>query len=816
MPGAADAPAAYVQYACLAPSSLPSTISSGADWCVAMWIKPAALTEDRSILQLSAASSPSRSSLHITTDNAGRDVRVELFDSSGTTVASRSTQSSAGDSRPISTDFASWTLAIVWHDWVSASHAAVGVIAVSSTGQLYDGGSTVYNPSVAQIAAFDRVRIGRPTFAGAFDQGMTGEYGPLVVRSHVASAADATALWSSRSAGGLLNRSGGNWNSIAGARWGIFNVYASHLFDQDLGAPEQGLPQEFSSNHMLTPSNCVILDTARTDASWLDVHSTRTTVSGAWRICGVDAFFPLGTPSFTGTTGRSVRGTSETFRRLAGGSVTDVRRLLVLSNSRGVRYSTDIRSDVGAWPQHWGGGLTLAALDLVSGCTAVKPTVNADNAELGMDYARVTRATSGAGNTVSSRALRRFGYGSQLAGSSLGSGRWTGGPGAGVVINASGFYQTLTRQVPGSRYLFDRARRYRAMVLAYPGSSDAKVELRSSAFSQSDPGAIVRSTGEWVSLDTTRLVGTVVSTASASRFITIAGAGHNIEPGDAISIGSSLTTLDASVIESIEEIAGNTRLTLEHWLDPTLAPAPGAQVRIGPWQLLWIDASCLGDEPWSTEPWQGFRLVARESGAPLCLLSEEWQAAGAGFVIGSSGWSGHGYSDHLANAFMTVRPSDGKSPFTEFLRLMDPDCVALVPAQQSSLPSVMGTMTTFVRDNIGPATEVVWIADHTHGRSTTVNSPNSLSNQNFGAWYAWMESNAAASGVPYLARGMVALGNFEDQLARGWRSNSVSHDTSEGCLVWARAVLDDARRSIIPVSTKSATRTPDAIPIEAK
>lgn len=816
MPGAADAPSAYVQYTCLAPSALPATISSGSDWCIAMWIKPAALTENRSVFQLSASGAPTRSALHITTDNAGRDVRVALFDSAGSEIASRSTAAASGETRPISTDFPSWTLAIVWHDSVTASHANLGVVAVNSVGQLFDAGSTTYSPSIAQLAAFDRVRVGRPTTSGAIDQGMTGEYGPLVVRNHAASASDAATLWSTRSAGGLLNRSGGNWNSVAGARWGIFNVYASHLFDQDSGAPEQGLPLEFSTEHLLSPSNCVILDTARPEAGWLDIHTARTVVSGSWRIGGVDAFFPLGTPSFAGVTGRSVRGPAETFRQLASGSVSDVRRLLVLSNSRGVRYSTDIRSDVGAWSQHWGGGLALAALDLVSGSTAVKPTVNADNAEVGLDYARITRATSGAGNTVSTRALRRFGYGSQLAGSSLGSGRWTGGPGAGVLINQSGTYQTLTHEVPGSRYLFDRPRRYRALVLAYPGSADARIDMRSSEVSQSDPNATLRSEGSWTQLDTTRLSGVVVSTSSAARTITIAGTGLDIEPGDAISVGASLTTVDASVIASIEEVGSNTRLTLEHWLDPTLTPAPGAQVRIGSWQLLWIDTECSGDEPWSTEPWQGFRLCAGETGAPLCLLSEEWQASGPGFVIGSSGWSGHGYSDHLANAFMTTRPSDGKSPFVEFLRLMDPDCVALVPAQQSSLPSVMGTMTSFVREHIDPATEVVWIADHTHGRSTTVASPNSLSNQNFGAWYAWMEANAKANGVPYLARGMTALGNFEDQLARGWRSNSVSHDTSEGCLVWARAVLEDARRSIIPAATSTSSKIPDVTPIEAK
>lgn len=810
MPVTADSPAAYVQYDAGAGSSLQTTVTSGTDWSVAMWIKPDAIAANRSIFQLSAAATPTRSAVHITTTNGGSDLQVELFDGSGVSIASRTTSTVGGSSRPISTDFPSWTLAIVWHDSVSTTQAMCGVIAVNSVGQVFDAGSVTYNPSVSSIAAHNRARIGKPTLMAGTTNAMTGTYGPLVVRAHTTVASDAVALWSTRSIGGLLNHTGGVWNNTTGVRWAIFNTHSSHPSNKDTGATSAGLPSEFSTQSNLTASNCLITDTGRPDATWFDVHTGRTTISGSWTIRAVEPFFPLGTPAFDGVTGQSVKGRADTLYGMATGVMNKPSRLLVLSNSRGVRYAPDIRHDHGSWPQHWGGGLALAAYPVVSGTFSGKPTVGTSNSEFGVDHGTVARATAASQNLLQDRALRRFGYGSQLAAAP--------GPGSGILVGASGYYQTLTKQMDGSRYLFSSPRRYRATLLAYPGSTNARMELRTSAVSRNDAGASLRSEGAWTDLDTTRLTTTVLSAAPSESQLTITGTGHDIRIGDAISIGSTTANVDVSIIQSISEEAGVTTLTLEHWFGEALTVTTGTTLRIGGWNMVWLDVACTGTEPWTTDAWQGHRVAAGAATAlPLCLLAEEWYAEVPGVVIGSSGWSGNGFTDHLEGAFTTTRPSDGLSPYDAFLQKLDPNCVLLVPAQQNTGPWEMGTMTTLLRSCLGEDTEIAWAADYVHGRGGGPSTTGALRNQNYAIWFAWMQDNAAVYNVPYLAKPMYAIGNAEDQLARGWRSNSVAHGTSEANRLWAKALLTDARKTLNPVQvTKSLSGQPVEAPEEPK
>lgn len=797
MPVAADSPAAYVQYDAGAGSSLQTTVTSGTDWSVAMWIKPDAGAVDRSVFQLSAAATPARSAVHITTTNGGSDVQVELFDASGVPIASRATSTVGGSSRPISTAFSSWTLAIVWHDSISATQSTCGVIAVNSLGQVFDAGSESYNPSVTSIAAHNRVRIGKPTLMAGTIDAMTGTYGPLVVRSHTSTIADAAAIWSSRSIGGLLNYNGGAWNNTAGVSWAIFCAHSSHPTNKDSGATSAGLPIEFSTQSNLTPSNCLITDTARTNASWFDVHTARTSVSGSWTVRGVESFFPVGKPTFEFVTGESVRGRADTLYGMAIGVLNEPSRLLVLSNSRGVRYAPDIRHDYGSWPQHWGGGLAHAAYPLITGNFGGKPTVGTSNSEFGTDHGTLARATANSQTILQERALRRFGYGSQLAAAT--------GPGNGVFVGSGGFYQTLTKQMPGSRYLFSSPRRYRVTLLAYPGSTNAALELRSSAVSRNDTNAAVRSAGDWTDLDTTRLSATVLTALPTSQVITIVGTGHDIRVGDAISVGSTAATLDVSIIQAVAESDGVTTLLLEHWFDEALGALAGATVKIGEWNMVQLDVACNGEEPWSADTWQGHRLLAGTTTTlPVCLLAEEWYAEVSGVVVGSSGWSGNGFTDHLEGAFTTTRQSDGLCPYDAFLQKLDPDAVMLVPAQQNTEPWEIGTMTLRLRAALGDDLEIAWAADYVHAKGGGPSTLLALKNQNYASWYAWMQDNAASYGVPYLAKPMYALGNAEDQLARGWRSNSVAHGTSEANRLWAKSLLTDARRTLMPAQiTKS-------------
>ncbi len=802
MPVAADSPAAYVQYDAGAGSSLQTTVTSGTDWSVAMWIKPDASAVDRSVFQLSAAATPAQSAVHITTANGGSDIQVDLYNSSGSLIASRSTSTVGGDTRPVSTGFPSWTLAIVWHDSVSTTQAMCGVIAVNSIGQVFDAGSVTYNPTVSSIAAHNRARIGKPTLSSGVSTGMTGTYGPLVVRSHKSTAADASGIWTARSIGGLLNYNGGAWNNTNGVRWAIFNAHASHPINKDTGAATAGLPTEFSTQSELIPSNCLITDTDRPSASWFDVHKSRTSVSGTWTIKGVEDFFPLGTPVFDGVTGQSVRGRADILYGMAIGVMNKPSRLLVISNSRGVRNTPDIRHDHGSWAQHWGAGLAHAAYPLVSGNFAAKPAVGTANSEFGMDYGTIARASANAQIITQDRALRRFGYGSLIAAAT--------GPGNGVLVGPSGFYQTLTKQMSGSRYLFSSPRRYGVTLLAYPGCTNARLELRSSNLTQNDPLASVRSAGDWSGLDTTRLTSNILTAVPTTLEITIPGTGHDIRPGDAITIGSTAADVDVTIIQSISEGAGVTTLTFEHWFDATVPVLPGAGIRIGEWNLIQLDAVCAGNEPWSGELWQGHRLVAgAESSLPLCILAEEWYAEVAGVVIGSTGWSGNGFTEHLEEGFSTTRTSDGLSPFDAFLLTLDPDSVILVPAQQNTDPWEIGTMTLRLKTVLGGELEMAWVADYVHAKGGGPSVLLALKNQNYANWYSWMQDNAAAYQVPYLAKPMYALGNAEDQLARGWRSNSVAHGTSEANRLWAKALLTDARRTLMPAQiTKSRSGQP--------
>jgi hypothetical protein len=797
MPVTCDTHAAYVQYELGTGSRLPTFVTADKDWSVALWIRPAPTLIDGSIFQLTHAASPERSALHITTNNGGRDVQARVYDGAGTLITSTTTMDVPDNQRPISTSFESWTLVIVSFDNITGLQSELSIRAINAAGRAYAPPAGVFNPMDSPLAPFNRVRIGRASLAGS--NGVAGAFGPVVVRAHATSPADATRLWGTKQISAPVAYEGGTWNGDPGAVWGTFHAMCSHPSDRDGAVGTPGLPAEFSDASTLTPSNTCVFDRGMAGATWLDAHSARTTIVGNWAISLPDPFFHLARPMFPGIPpSKSVADRAPVLAALARGVDIGLKRVLVTGNSRATRFLSDTRADVGPWPQNWSSGLALARLDHVCGTFNVYPTANPGSVEFGADLLDAPRASFRANTIVTDRALRRFSYGSQRNGDTLPNGDMLGGPGGGVLVRPDGYYQSLTRQVPGSRYLWSKDRVYSALMLAYPGSCGAQIFLRSSNTSLADADAETRASGDRASLDTTRINATIVASDQMQRTITLAGVGLGIQVGDAISTFNSTTTWDVSIIASVAENATHTTVTLEHWFDPAIMTNPGRTVRIGAWEYRWLRVVAQAGHEWSDDLYQGLRVEA-ESGVgtgPACLLTEEWYALTDGYLFGSGGWSAHGYDDQLQSAFTTIRSSDGLSPFHAFIRAIEPHSVLMTPAQQSDVAQSLGPMTEAIRAALGQDAEIVWVADNAHGRSTALALDYGWLDQDYASWYEWMADNAKEYRVPFLAGGISSQGSFAEQYARGWRSDSCAHATSEGNRVWAMAVLHDARLTL--------------------
>ena len=796
MPVTCDSPAAYVQYDLGAGSKLPLFVTDDKDWSVALWLKPNPSGLDSSIFQLSHSTSPSRSAVHLRTVNGGQDLVAEVFNPAGSLLASSTTLDTPGSIRPFSITDPGWTLVVLSFDNITGLNSELSVRAVTSTGSLISSAPAAFNPFSTTIAPFNRVRVGRSTLPAS--TGVAGTYGPVVIRAHNTTALDIARMWTSRGISAPVAYEGGTWNGDPGAVWGIFHAFCSHPWDRDGGPGAPGLPAEFSPDSTLNPANTCIFDRGMASATWLDSHSLRTTVGGQWSISLPDAFFPIADPAYSGTpTVRTLPGRAPVLAALARKVDLGRKRILVTGNSRATRFVADTRTDVGPWPQNWASGLALASLAQTCGTFAVHPVATPGGVEFGADWLTAARASFRANTLATDRALRRFSYGSQRNGDTLPNGDMLGGPGGGVLIRPGGYYQTLTRQVPGSRYLWSSPREYGVLLLAFPGSATAQISLRSSQTSLADADATERIRGQRVTLDTTRLTAQIVTSNSLTRTLTIAGVGHAISPGDAISTFDSTTTWDVTIVESVSESGANTVLSLEHWFDPAISTNAGRSVRIGAWDMRWLRIAAPADESGTDDPFQGHRIEADDAGpGPLCVLTEEWFAQTDGYLFGSGGWSAHGFDHQLQNAFTTARSHDGASPFQTFIREIAPDSVVLTPAQQSEVDVSLGVITEALRAALGQNSEIIWASDNSHGRSTALSFAYGWLDQDYSSWHLWMHANARAYGVPYIAAGIWSQGAFHEQFPRGLRSDSCSHATSEGNLIWARAFLADVRRNI--------------------
>ncbi len=804
---------AFIQWAAPGGAALSSTLTSLTTWSISFWIEPQAGAVNRSIFHGGNSGDTTNLGLYINTTGSGAEFRVQLHNAAGTNFATSSTATTGGATRPINTSAPwSWNLVTIRHKNNSANSSDIQVIATGQNGTTYLGANTNYDPAANSLPTINFARLGKASPTGPIS--LQGEYGGLVVRNHDTTQAEHEALYALASPGRLLNYSSGvNWNNTTGLQWGIANTMASHPTAQDAGTATAGLPNDWSTQSTAAASNIFIFDRAATTPSFFDVYPTATTLSGTWTYGPVDTTrFPFNTP--TVNNGVSVSASSPHFLDFANAVLPSrVKRILSLGNSRSMRFSADKRLSTdlsggndafGAWPQFWGGGLILERLALIGGTFGIAPNLGSNNAAFGLSYDSAARASSSCTGVNNNRALRRFGYGSNSVGSTISGSEKTGGPGESAQIStAGGYYQTLTNEVTGSLYTFDRPRSYQVTCLAYPSSSPATLSLRSSNTSRSDASATSRASNSEVVLDTQRGSATIISETGLS-VIKIPSVGAN-DPivGDAftVKVGSSY---DVSVVESLEYVDSGTNInvTLEHAV-ANIGTLAGTTAYWGPWGFVTMAISAAGDEAWVVDAYHGYRLTAGTGTSPVVILAEAWGTTDPSYWVGSTGWSGNGYTIHIVNAFTTVRDSDNHSPWTAFFDVLAPDVALIIPAQQNAITSSIGAMTDSIRDAI-PECEVLWVADHLHGRSDTVTDSNPLGDQDYSDWFEWMEANAASYGVAYIAEPAYSLGVFTDQMTRGFRSNSTAHDTSEGVRIWAASVLETAA-SLLTEAADSST-----------
>ncbi len=343
------------------------------------------------------------------------------------------------------------------------------------------------------------------------------------------------------------------------------------------------------------------------------------------------------------------------------------------------------------------------------------------------------------------------------------------GPGAGLLLRPEGFFTLRCRPENGSLVRADAPLIVEAIVLRYPGSPAAVWRWDRGP---SQGGAGVQGPSQSEELDTTewtRILGagdvvvdprTIELEGLWSPLLrvgmmahVVAGEGH----------GAS------SVIESVVENAGITRLTFEHPFG--VSPGLGSEIRFGEWGLAQLrhefDAVAAGDP----NKWRGIHVsVEAGAGTGVAVLAySAWREDVGGIIVGCAGQGGRGYTEQLDNSFRDAP--------RRWMALTRADVWFVVPAQQSSTPPAMSRYTAEVAAAL-PRADIIWAGEMAH--AGLPGEP----------WHRYILDESRAEGVVGLASlEHPRLGSFVEQLADGMRSDG-AHLSARGGAVMAGVWLE--------------------------
>ncbi len=339
---------------------------------------------------------------------------------------------------------------------------------------------------------------------------------------------------------------------------------------------------------------------------------------------------------------------------------------------------------------------------------------------------------------------------------------WTGsgaagGPGAGLMILPGGYYALKCKPEPGSLLLATSPLVVQAHLLRFPGA--APVTWRPvKGFYQNDSGQAGSST--ILPLDTTvfsRTFGAGDSAPTLSHLVLTGNVASQIAPGHGCFILSGPAARSFSVVTAVtlESQAGPTNVYLSHPL--ASAPGPGSDLRFGPWEYSAISYIWPALGPGDPAVFRGIELIAGATGGGVVVFAySAWRPDVNGFVFGTSGWGGNGYTNQMTEAF----PGSNAA----WMAATQADVWLQTPATQSAPPEAMSQYTALVRGAL-PQAEIVWAGDLAHGEfvGTVEDDP----------WNVYIQDHASAEGVVGLVSAPdPMLGPWYEQYADGMRFNA--------------------------------------------
>lgn len=608
---------------------------------------------------------------------------------------------------------------------------------------------------------------------GKFEPGLPAArvvYQALAIRDHAINGADVAGVWQSRwvYAGHSLDATadGGRMNGWRGC---VFLTF--HAMSPDPHGP--GFVEHKASyvGGPVLAGNVIIVDrpvelVSSRSASFLIVHPAREARGMVYRSrleAELDGFFAIDPAPFAAPES-PVGPIGDKAAMLVRGPQGLV-RVMVSANSRGVRGTLGPQP----WPENFAHGFVQELLPQTAG-VMMRPSAILDNRGgwFGMDTS-VSSPDTTLVRPLHARSdawadWTRFGSGT-IPGASR-------GPGPATSISPNGVYRLRCGPVDGSLLVAGEPMVFRSTVLAFPGSSDLVWEPERGVL-QHGPGLPVGDV-QTLPLDTTRVVHALGAqdVFLNDRDLLIVGM-LDVRVGDAMVVMDGPAWGAVSMVSAVNFAGGTTLVSLSHPLG--VQPVEGSELRFGSWRFIAVDHRFEGVPAGDDRTWRGQVLRAADDDKLGVMLyaASAWRPDVDGFIFGSAGQSGTGYTPQLDSTF--------PGALAAWVEHAEVDVWIQGLAQQRSQPSAMWDYLDVLRDGLGADAEVVWASDAVHAHTT------------HSAWHQFVRDSAAAAGVAAIfAVGEPRLGSFFEQAASGMRTDD-AHYSSFGSRVIAQAWLEQIR-----------------------
>lgn len=595
-------------------------------------------------------------------------------------------------------------------------------------------------------------------------------YDALTIRDHPINDTDVAVVWHSRDYYGpyrLDTRDdGGAMNGWMGARLFTFHGMCARPY-----GPGELTAKASWPGAPVTTSNVLVVDRPTPmEPRYSGLFSTVKPIKQATGAVirsrlepGLDGFFSIEPAPFDAPT-EPVGQLGPKAAQLVTGPQGLV-RVMVSANSRGVRGTLAPQP----WPENFAHGFIQVLLPQTAGVLMRPPSLlDARGGWFGFD------TTHSSPETVNVRVLHarddawadwtRFGSGT-LPGASR-------GPGPAVSVLPGGAFRLRCGPVEGSLLVADAALVVRSTVLAFPGSSPMDWYPERGALQ--DGEGLQLADPIRVLLDTTRFTHIMTGLDTVVDDVTLVLAGvHDVRVGDALVPLSGPARGGVTTVVGVHVDTDRTTISFSHPIGGELTD--GSELRIGPWRFVSVEHRFDAVPDTDDQNWRGQVLQAANDGnlGVMVYALSAWRPDVDGYIFGTAGQGGKGYTPQLANAFPGATAA--------WARETQADVWIQGIAGQSSQPSAMHDYLDVLREGLGADAEIIWASDAVHAHATHAQ------------WHYYLRDQSAAVGVPAIfAVGHPRVGSYFAQAASGMRTDD-AHFSSFGDRVIAEVWLDQLR-----------------------